>query len=306
MATPPPYTAEEALWKLAQGDARFRNGTAVHPHQRRDEWLAKSLEAKQQHPYAIVLGCADSRVPPEILFDCGFGDLFVIRVAGNVFDSDVFGSIQYAVGHIHVPLVLVLGHERCGAVDAVRKVIKEGKRNEQELAAGPDALDMLIAKIWDVAEATRDDQSDDNWLDQAVRGNVKHVRSQLSEAFAALSAHAIDHEEQQAYAEVKVLAARYDLDTGELEFLADAQPPSPGGSVDRLTVTMVNRSASKIIVYWNNYEGNLRLTTALEPGQQHEELSYADHIFTAHDGFTQVSSYTVTSGGDQVWNIGPA
>ncbi|MCW5965815.1 MAG: carbonic anhydrase [Bryobacterales bacterium] len=110
-----PVTADEALAKLKAGNHRYATHHLKHP----DQSARRMHEVEEaQHPFAIVLGCSDSRVPPEILFDQGLGDLFVIRVAGNVPDDEVVGSIEYAVEHLHTPLVVVLGHEQCGAVTA--------------------------------------------------------------------------------------------------------------------------------------------------------------------------------------------
>src|SRR5262249_39949150 len=109
------FTADEALAKLMDGNKRYASSHSLHPHQsagRRHE-----LEATQ-HPFACILSCSDSRVPPEVVFDEGLGDLFVVRVAGNIVDSAVTGSIEYAVEHLGTPLVLVMGHEKCGAVQA--------------------------------------------------------------------------------------------------------------------------------------------------------------------------------------------
>src|SRR5688572_33357071 len=110
-----PHTAEEALNRLREGNARFVRGLARFPTVQK-EVLAEL--AKAQQPYATVLGCSDSRVPPELLFDAGFGELFVIRVAGNVLEPAIAGTLQYAGTHLRTPLFVVLGHEGCGAVEA--------------------------------------------------------------------------------------------------------------------------------------------------------------------------------------------
>ena len=118
--TPPPrYTADEALARLADGNARFLRGEARFPTVQK-EVLADL--ARGQWPYATILGCSDSRVPPELVFDAGFGELFIVRVAGNVISPEVLGSIQYAAVHLQTPLFVVLGHEGCGAVQAAPRV----------------------------------------------------------------------------------------------------------------------------------------------------------------------------------------
>ena len=111
-------TADEALAELVTGNQRFVNGALKNPRRRPEDFRAV---ADSQYPEAVIVACADSRVVPELLFDTGVGDLFVIRVAGNVVDGagvTVKGSIEYAIAELHVPLVVVLGHSNCGAVKA--------------------------------------------------------------------------------------------------------------------------------------------------------------------------------------------
>lgn len=104
---------EKGLAALVEGNRRYQAQRLTHPHQNA---ARRAALAAGQHPFAAVLSCADSRVPPEIVFDQGLGDLFVVRVAGNITDDVVLGSLEYAVEHLHVPLVVVLGHYKCGAV----------------------------------------------------------------------------------------------------------------------------------------------------------------------------------------------
>src|SRR6187401_3817631 len=115
MQKPHQYSAQEALARLIAGNDRFVRGEARFPTVQK-ELLADM--AKGQRPYATILGCSDSRVPPELVFDAGFGELFIIRVAGNVYSEAVMGSLQYAKRHLHTLLFVVLGHEGCGAVKA--------------------------------------------------------------------------------------------------------------------------------------------------------------------------------------------
>ena len=128
---PAPTDPAEALSRLRAGNARFAAGQTRHAHESAD-WR-KHLVGDQK-PFATVLGCSDSRVPPELVFDQGFGDLFVVRVAGNVIAADVVGSLAYAALHLGTPLFVVLGHGTCGAVtaalDARLKKAKEPERIE--------------------------------------------------------------------------------------------------------------------------------------------------------------------------------
>ena len=117
----PALSPELALQALQAGNRRFALGAGIHPNQtlnRRDEIVPA------QQPFAVVIGCSDSRVPPEIIFDCGLGDLFVVRSAGHVLDDATVGSVQYAVEILGVKLILVLGHSDCGAVKAAVEGVK--------------------------------------------------------------------------------------------------------------------------------------------------------------------------------------
>ena len=108
-------TGDQALQRLVEGNQRSVAGAWTHPHQSLER---RAGLTKGQAPFAVILACADSRVSPEVLFDQGLGDLFVIRVAGNVIDNLGLGSLEYAAEHLHTPLIVVLGHTQCGAVQA--------------------------------------------------------------------------------------------------------------------------------------------------------------------------------------------
>src|ERR1043165_2423477 len=125
------YTASEALARLKAGNERFVRGRARFPTVRKEVLAAL---AKGQQPYATIIGCSDSRVPPELLFDAGFGELFIVRVAGNVISPEVMGTLQYAAVHLHTPLFIVLGHEGCGAVQAALAAKFEGARELRRIA----------------------------------------------------------------------------------------------------------------------------------------------------------------------------
>src|SRR5262245_62254608 len=125
-------TADEALARLKPGNERFINGEARFPTVQKD--VLADL-AKGQHPYATILGCSDSRVPPELVFDAGFGELFVVRVAGNVISPEIMGTLQYAGLHLKTPLFVVMGHEGCGAVDAALSVAYDGAAMPARISA---------------------------------------------------------------------------------------------------------------------------------------------------------------------------
>lgn len=195
-----PVIAGGALSELVSGNQRFMTGRTLHARQSRERRMEV---AKGQHPFAVIVGCADSRVPPELVFDQGLGDLFVVRVAGNVVDDGALASVEYAVEHLGASLIVVLGHERCGAVHAA---LSGG-----ELAGH---LGALAAAISPAVEAAKSRPSDDP-LETAVGLNVERVVRQLAHSEPILA--------ERVYAgELEVLGARYDLDSGEVEFYSRA------------------------------------------------------------------------------------
>ncbi len=155
--------------------------------------------ATGQRPFAIVLGCADSRTSPEVLFDQGLGDLFVVRVAGNVLDDHVLASIEYAVDHLGAQLIVVLGHQRCGAVQAAKETL-EAK------AEAPAHINSLVAAIKPAVEATRGAD-----VETTIKANTENVVQSLRSSEPVLK------KEVEAGA-ITVLGAYYDLDTGAVAF----------------------------------------------------------------------------------------
>ena len=145
-----PKNATQALALLKEGNLRFVSSHVRHAHEA-GNWR-KHLKASQ-HPFATILACSDSRVPPELVFDQGFGDLFVIRVAGNIVDTAVLGSLQYAIRHLQTPLVVVMGHESCGAVTAAVDAL-EGRGQEPRFIAALIAAIEPGLKGWDPLEST--------------------------------------------------------------------------------------------------------------------------------------------------------
>src|SRR6185369_10232592 len=125
------WSADQALARLVAGNRRFVAGKARFPTVQKG--VLADL-AKGQRPYATIIGCSDSRVPPELVFDASFGELFIVRVAGNVMSPEVMGSIQYAAMHLQTPLFVVMGHEECGAVAAALKTLHQGRRERARIA----------------------------------------------------------------------------------------------------------------------------------------------------------------------------
>lgn len=158
-----PKTSQEALTRLLAGNRRFVEGQLRHPHLGND-WRKRLVGG--QKPFATILGCSDSRVPPELLFDQGFGDLFVIRVAGNVIDVDVAGSIEYGVDHLGTKLVVVMGHDGCGAVTAALQADADLKREPNEIQA-------LVGKIKPAVKKVDASTSFEVRLRRSVEANVR-------------------------------------------------------------------------------------------------------------------------------------
>ena len=197
----PAYTAEEALTRLKEGNARFVSGRARFPTVQK-EILAEL--AKGQHPYATVLGCSDSRVPPELLFDAGFDELFVIRVAGNVFGPLIAGTLEYAGTHLHTPLFMVLGHEGCGAVEAAIAERFHGARHRSQIASLLKNIDPALDNL----DRTLPPSAR---LSAAVEANVRWTIRELLESPEGKARAVKD--------DVKLVGAVYDLATGRVRFL---------------------------------------------------------------------------------------
>lgn len=186
---------DAALAKLKSGNARFARSviSAGKPTAKR-----RAATAETQHPFAIVVGCADSRTSPELIFDQNIGDLFVIRTAGNLVDDYALGSIEYAVAHLGTRLIVVLGHERCGAVKAA-----------VESGSAPGHVGDLVHDIRPAVKAVHNHPGD--MLENAVDENTARVAAKIHRK-AELGA---------AATEVRIVKGHYDLDTGKVAWLVD-------------------------------------------------------------------------------------
>jgi carbonic anhydrase len=193
----PSVAPAEAISKLKEGNGRYTSGNLQHPGQTTER---RNELAKTQHPFAAIVSCSDSRVPPEIVFDQGLGDLFVVRVAGNVINDEGLGSLEYTVDHLGTRLILVLGHQSCGAVKAARETIAaKGK--------APGHIESLVTAIKPAVEATAKDD-----LDATIKANTKNVVQALRSSTPILKAE-IDS------GKIKVIGGYYSLDTGAVTFL---------------------------------------------------------------------------------------
>ncbi len=190
-------SADEALKKLKQGNKRFVQLHQKHPDEsgkRRKEML------KGQHPFVIILSCSDSRVPPELIFDQGLGDIFEIRNAGNVLNPHVIGSIEYAVMHCGVKLIVIMGHQDCGAINATLSGISE----TEYIKALEDSIQPAIENC----KAKGLEINSDNVVKAHVMQDIEELLEQDHELVKYMKEH-----------DVKIIPAYYHLDSGKVEFL---------------------------------------------------------------------------------------
>jgi carbonic anhydrase len=190
MLSPSSLSPEEALKRLLDGNKRFTGHHLEHPDQSEERVLQLT---QAQHPLATVLSCADSRVTAEIIFDQGLGDIFDVRVAGNIATPAVIGSIEYAVALLETPLLMVLGHERCGAVTAA---VDHG------ILGG--AMGTFVDAILPAVDSVKGQPGDA--VDNAVSANVSYQVDQLLRSELV--------RDRQASVQLHIVGARYDLDTG--------------------------------------------------------------------------------------------
>jgi carbonic anhydrase len=196
-------SADEALERLISGNARYVADDPIMPDISRERRLAV---AKAQFPFATLVGCSDSRVGPEQLFGVGLGDLFIVRTAGNNVGTNGMGSIEFSVAQLGVPLIVVLGHERCGAVDAAVKVVTD----DLQL---PGSMGKMIEPILPaVLHAQRQLPADGDLTDAAVRENVRRMVKRLRTASEPMLMT------PQSDGRLRVVGAYYDLDTGGVDF----------------------------------------------------------------------------------------
>ena len=196
-----PVSAKEGLKRLVDGNARFLNGTARFPTVPKD---VLTVLAHEQHPYATIIGCSDSRVPPELIFDANFGDLFVIRVAGNVLSPEVAGSLQYAGVHLKTPLFVVLGHENCGAVQAALNMKFRDARE-------PARIELLVQNILPALVDIDEHAGPAIQAARAVEANIRWTMLQIAESPEGLS--------RAAEGVYMVVGAIFEIGTGRVRFL---------------------------------------------------------------------------------------
>ena len=193
-------SADRALALLKEGNRSF---TTDAPFRRESTDRDRRIEiARGQTPFCVLVGCSDSRVSPELLFGRGLGELFIVRNAGNTVDTTAMGSIQYAVVELGVPLIVVLGHEKCGAVQAAVSVVKEN-------TTFPGSIGQMVEPIVPAVLKVQGQPGD--LLDNAVRENVRRTVNRLRTSEALFT-------EPLKAGKLKIVGARYDLDDGSVDF----------------------------------------------------------------------------------------
>lgn len=200
--SPPPTTAEEALEALLAGNVRFMENHPIHPDQTLDR--IRDLQ-KGQHPFAVIVSCADSRVPPELIFDQGLGDLFVIRNAGNIIGDYELGSIEYAIEHLHTPLIVVMGHERCGALQAFV---------EHRHDSLPNHIQHIVNYIKAESEIDSLSTASGHFYEDAITANILHGIHTLTQSKPILA-------EYYQAGKLQIIGALYDLDSGRITLVSD-------------------------------------------------------------------------------------
>jgi carbonic anhydrase len=187
------------------GNERYIQGKGIH---KVDEDVRRVALAEEQKPYAAILGCADSRVPPEVIFDQGLGDLFVVRIAGNTAEDPlVVGSVEYAAEHLGSILLMVLGHQGCGAVKAAVATATEGAHQEGEIQSFVDPIVPVVKK----AKKASPDASTEELTDQSIQDNVKHSVDELGHA--SLLEHLLEE------GKLKIVGGEYNLKSGKVELV---------------------------------------------------------------------------------------
>jgi carbonic anhydrase len=194
----------DSLTKLIEGNKRFMSGELA----KKDIGEARRQElTKGQHPFATVLSCSDSRVAPEIIFDQGLGDIFVVRVAGNVVEPTTLGSIEYGVEHLHTPLLIILGHESCGAVKATLEAKGKPEGN----------IGAILKKIMPAVNTARKAKKDTSeTLNIAIQENVKNTYKDVMKSKIV--------REQVHEGKLKIIGAEYYLGTGKFELIDLSSP----------------------------------------------------------------------------------
>lgn len=213
-------TGIQALERLRAGNGRFVQGVLSLDSLLSHARPSREQQARAQWPFAVVLGCSDSRAPAEFIFDQGLGDLFVIRVAGNIAAPSQIGSIEFAVARFGVPLVVVMGHSNCGAVQATLEHLSRPSATTPGLRSIVDRIRPALADLVD--SCVHDDP--EALMHAAVRTNVRATVNQLAHSSALL-------ESLSLAGQLLIVGAEYSLDTGAVDFF-EGVPADAGSSIE--------------------------------------------------------------------------
>lgn len=193
---------KEALNKLAEGNKRFATGDSIHPNRCEE---TKNALLRQQKPFVAVLSCSDSRVPVEIIFDAGLGDIFAVRTAGHVLSKEVLGSLEYAIKSLGVKLIIILGHENCGAINTAVQTYRN--KNYNELS---ENLQSIMNHIYPAIEKVECDEVD--FLNSAIKSNIHYQLEDLIKKDVYIA-------QKIREGEIALYGAIYSLTTGKVEIL---------------------------------------------------------------------------------------
>ena len=210
-ATATKPTPSEVLKVLQEGNARFVEGKVIHPNSGLDRRALANKESQAKYAFATIVSCSDSRVPPELIFDTGIMDLFVIRIAGNICNTDEAGSIEYGLFHVNTPLLVIMGHSQCGAVTAViQETTGHGHKLESNI---PPLVAPIIPPVKKVIAANPGLEGT-KLIDLCIEKNVW-------QAFNDLFTKSPETRELVKSGKVKALGAIYDLETGKVNWLPE-------------------------------------------------------------------------------------
>jgi len=212
----PKPSPDESLQMLKNGNERFLSGKSEHPHLDKKRLMQAGLEDQGDHAYATVITCSDSRVPVEAIFDAGIMDIFVIRVAGNVCDTDEVGSIEYGLAHVRTPVMVVLGHTQCGAVTAVTRAINgHGHAMERNIPALVDNIEPAVRKAMEKYPQAKGDEIIPFAIEENVWTGIRDLFMKSPATRDLVKA-----------GKAKVVGAIYDVSDGRVYWLDDADVDS--------------------------------------------------------------------------------
>ncbi len=195
----PSLDPNQVIERLFKGNERFAEEVSVHPHYDMETRVKTARDG--QKPLASIISCSDSRVPPEAIFDVGVGDLFVVRVAGNIADRSEIGSLEYGAGHLGTPLIIVIGHTRCGAVTAVVK----RSNVEGNILSLVDNIKPAVALV----QAQFKTISEEDLIDKSIKANVW-------QSIEDILKHSAEIRSLIKEGKLKVIGAFYDIETGKI------------------------------------------------------------------------------------------